>query len=641
MTDALYHRGPDSGGTQVERVGDLEAGLGARRLSILDLSPAGNQPMATEDGDVLLAYNGEVYNFAELRAELQAAGHRFRSRSDTETVLRAYRAWGLDALARLQGMFGLAIFDRRAGRVVVARDRMGIKPLYYHWDGSILRFASELKALLQDPSIPRRIDREALDLYLSVGYVPSPHSLLDGVRKLEPGHALIVNEDGLTQRPFCSWQPAADVVRLSREELIARVRQGVERAVRRQLVSDVPVGLLLSGGIDSSIVATVAAASSERPLHTFSAAYEAAGSLDGSVDAYNEDRQYAARLADQLGFVHHDVLVKTDRCWEEELPRLAAALDEPLFEPVYLTLHLLCAEAQQQGVRVLLTGDGADELFYGYGARYAMPARGRKYRRLPLGRAVAGAAARWAPSPGLRQQASNVYRLLSARTPAQRYLVYSEIFPVVERADLLGDPRLGRGETPAERVVAAAMQPAAERDFVQAFAFADLRLWVREHWNPRLDRISMRHSIEARVPFQDDELIDQFGALAPELNLSGTVGKQLLRQAFADHLPPDVLHRAKRPFMAPGVHWVRSSLGRFARELLAPSRLRRFDLLAPAAADRVLQRAIREGEARSLEVWTVLALQLWCEAYLGSAPPSPAPRPAAEPAAHCVAVAEK
>ncbi len=624
MTQALYHRGPDSGGTRVERVGDLEAGLGARRLSILDLSPAGDQPMATEDGDVLLVYNGEVYNFAELRDELAAAGHRFRSRSDTETVLRAYRAWGLDALPRLQGMFGFAIFDRRAGRVVVARDRMGIKPLYYYWDGSTLCFASELKALLLDPSIPRRVDREALDLYLTVGYVPSPHSLLERVRKLEPGDALIVTEDGLTRHTFATWQPAAGVAGGSREELVARVRQGVERAVRRQLVSDVPVGLLLSGGIDSSIVAAVAAANSDRPLHTFSAAYASPDRADEAVAAYNEDHQYAAQLAGQLGCIHHDVLVKTERCWEEELPRLAAALDEPIFEPVYLTLHLLCAAAQEQGVRVLLTGDGADELFCGYGARYAMPARARKYQRLPLARAVAGAAARWAPSAALQRQAGGIHRTLSARNAAQRYLAYSQVFPTAERAALLGDPGLGRGESLAERVVAVAMRPAADRDFTQALAFTDLRLWVRDIWNPRLDRISMMYSIEARVPFQDEELLDQFGWIAPELNLVGTVGKQLLRQAFADRLPSAVLQRAKRPFMAPGVHWVRSGLGSYARELLAPARLRRFGLLDATAAERVLKRAVREGEARTFEVWALLSLQLWCEAYLGPRPALPA-----------------
>jgi asparagine synthase (glutamine-hydrolysing) len=622
MCSLLVHRGPDSGGVVEHRLGRLAAALGARRLSIRDLSPIGNQPMSTTDGLVSLVYNGEIYNHQELRRELLARGQTFRSHGDTETVLHAYHEWGLDALARLQGMFALALFDRRAGRLVLARDGMGIKPLYFRWDGRMLRFASELKVLLADAGIPRRVDPDGLELYLTFGYVPSPYTLIDGVKKLEPGRALVLDEAGLTWHDFRRWQPSAapgdetPSATARCDDDTTRLR--VQRAVRRQLVSDVPVGVLLSGGLDSSIVATLAAEHA-RPLHTFSAAYRVDGNPSAPLRSYNEDSAHARRLAERLGTVHHEVVLDASSDAEGTLRHLAAQLDEPLFEPVYVVLHLLCAEAQRQGVRVLLTGDGADELFHGYSARYQMPARAQKYRRLPLARQLADLAARLAPAPAVRSQAAGVRRILRARTPAQAYLAYTEVFEGPERARLLGrDPVAGTDGELAEAVVERAMGLASALGLTHALACTDLLLWVGEHFNPRLDRISMMHSVEARVPFQDDELVDHFMWIDPRVNLAGGAGKGLLRRAFADRLPGDVLQRPKRSFQAPGATLTRHGLQRLVPELLGAGHVRQFGLLDPMATQAVTRRALDAGQPRNFELWTLLALQLWCDAFLGA-----------------------
>jgi asparagine synthase (glutamine-hydrolysing) len=302
--------------------------------------------------------------------------------------------------------------------------------------------------------------------------------------------------------------------------------------------------------------------------------------------------------------------------WEELLRRLASQLDEPLFEPVYVVLHLLCAEAQRQGVRVVLTGDGADELFYGYSARYHMPARAEKYRRFPFARQLADVTARVAPTSRVGRQAAGVRRLLSARTVAQRYLAYSAVFEAEDRIRLLGHRVDGFDRLP-ELVVTRAMGDSARLGFTQALAATDLRLWVGEHFNPRLDRISMMHSVEARVPFQDDELIDAFLGRDPRLNLEPGAGKALLRRAFADRLPAKIVRRRKRAFQAPGATLVRHGMRPMVSELLSGGHVRQFGVLEPTATETIAQRAMQGGEARSFELWSLIALQLWCEAYLG------------------------
>jgi asparagine synthase (glutamine-hydrolysing) len=282
---------------------------------------------------------------------------------------------------------------------------------------------------------------------------------------------------------------------------------------------------------------------------------------------------------------------------------------------VYVVLHLLCAEAQRQGVRVVLTGDGADELFYGYSARYQMPARAEKYRRLPFARQLADVTARVVPASSVGRQAAGVRRLLSARTAAQRYLAYSTVFDADDRARLLGH-RPARSNQLSETVVTRAMGAAARLGLTQALAATDLRLWVGEHFNPRLDRISMMHSVEARVPFQDEELIHAFAGLDPRLNLEPGAGKALLRRAFADRLPADIVRRRKRAFQAPGDALVQHGMPAMVAELLSSRHLRQAGALEPSAAEAIARRAMQSGETRSFELWSLIALQLWCEAYL-------------------------
>ena len=342
MGESLFHRGPDQGGVYLDPESSpsagLTVGLATRRLSILDLSPAGAQPMRTPDGTACIAYNGELYNEPELRRELEGRGYRFRSRSDTETVLCAYQEYGPDVFARFNGMFALAIHDRRRQRLVLARDRMGIKPLYYAWDGRRLVFASELRTLVWHGGIEPVPDEDGLDLYLTFGFVPSPYSLIKGVRKLPPGSILTLDAGGTPQvRRF--WQPAigGDRTDGGAGGTPDAVRETLKGAIRRQMRSDVPVGVLLSGGVDSTIVAACAAAETGRPLDTFSIVFRSARSAIG--EEYNADAGYARRVAETLGARHHEVVCDDGGAAEdgdEDVPsllrRLAIGLDEPVWE---------------------------------------------------------------------------------------------------------------------------------------------------------------------------------------------------------------------------------------------------------------------------------------------------------------------
>jgi asparagine synthase (glutamine-hydrolysing) len=593
MRDAAAHRGPDDAGVWCSDCGDV--GLGHCRLSILDLSPAGHQPMRR--GAATVAYNGEVYNFAALRAELAGRGHAFRTSTDTEVLLAAYDQWGDACVERLRGMFAFAIHDSARGRLLLARDRVGEKPLFYAHVGGTLHFASELKSLLADPAFPRELDRDALEFYLAYGYVPGHRCILKGVSKLPPGHlATFRLEDGaLEVRPY--WRlpaPALDP-RADPRELVEELDALLLDSVREQLVADVPVAVLLSGGLDSSLVTAMAARSSDRPVRTFTASFPGQGVFDES--------DHARRVARHFGTEHTQLPVEPDSL--ELMPLLARQYDEPIADSSMIPTYLLARMVRRQAT-VALGGDGGDELFGGYD-HYRLILRQEQLRRVvprPARRAAAAAAAALpvgvrgrnhlvAFGGGLGESIAgvNLYfdaasrrALLSAAAPE------GSIVPEAYRAGLGADRA-----TPLQRATA-----------------ADFLSYLPDDVLVKVDRAAMLTSLEVRAPMLDHRIVEfAFGRVPDHLRATPQGGKLLLRRLAAGLLPPEVDVTRKRGFSIPLAAWFRGPWGGFVEQVLAE--------VPPALFDRGfvtgLIAAQKRGLSNSHRLFALAIFELWRREY--------------------------
>ncbi|WP_040383587.1 asparagine synthase (glutamine-hydrolyzing) [Deinococcus apachensis] len=554
-SDVIFHRGPDQGGC----VQQGPFGVGTRRLSILDLSPAGNQPMRGER--FVLAFNGEIYNHWDLRRALAREGvgpDAFRGTSDTETVLRAVEHWGVrTTLARLNGIYALALWDTRDASLTLARDPLGVKPLYVQRGPGGVQFASELKALR--PHATGGLDREALALYFVFGFVPSPYTLLKGVRKVRPGEVLRIYRDSCRQAWITpeAWEQPLDPGQTPEEQ----VRATVEHAVERQLLADVPLGIALSGGVDSTLVAVLAARRTS-DLSSFSIRPAHAGGPAAGADA-----DLAAVTARMLGFRHHEIAVRPQEVLEESI--VLSMLDEPVNEPYILAEILLSRATREAGVPVLLTGHAADELFLGYEG-YTSVQRWLSHNRIPLLGAALPLVDRLPFLPDERRQD---YRLAIRgwrRPLPEWYVLSTSAFSVEEAATLTGLPaegvRAAVDGVMREAVDAAGRLPAG-RDLhpLELFARLDLVLNVTDHYNLRLDRASMSQSVEARVPFQDLEVVNTALRLPHTTLLQGGL-KGLLKDAFADLLPEEIRGRHKQKFQAPVARWVAEPLAPWVEE---------------------------------------------------------------------------
>lgn len=611
----MGHRGPDAGGTFVGQTDRFSVGLGSQRLSILDLSPAGNMPMASEDEKVWIVYNGEIYNHPALRATLERKGHRFRSRTDTETLLHAYEEYGLDCFAKLNGIFACVIYDERNGRVVIARDRMGVKPLYYMEQPGRMVCASELKALVGTGLVPFALDATALDVYLALGYVPAPHSLVRGVKKLTAGTFGVFEGDRLRLESF--WRPSARPVSPPPwTETVTQTRAVVASAIRSQMMSDVPVGVMLSGGLDSTIVAAVAKDESNEPLHTFSIGFETRQSDLEPI--YNLDRQYARRVASELGTVHHEIVASDDAALAPQLRRLVLQLDEPVWEPSFLSIYLISTLAREHGVKVLLSGDGSDELFGGYPWHPAL-LRLETIERVPGLRPLFALLARLPVSPTTRQKARDLlakYR----RGDVAKYHAQYDIFDGPTRARLFARPQAA---DPVDALVEPLLAGHEGSSLAARFALLEAILWVGEHFNQRFDRMTMAASVEGRVPFLDNAVVDLALSMSFKDKLRGGLGKAPLRAAFADMVPDFVLQRPKRPFAAPATAWTQGALRSLTLQALSTQALAALPGIDPDVALPVLTR-FREGQpVRQEQVWTLLHLALWTEAMSDLAAKTP------------------
>jgi asparagine synthase (glutamine-hydrolysing) len=596
MSDLLVHRGPDSAGEHI----DNGVALAARRLSIIDLEH-GDQPIANEDGSCVVVQNGEIYNYPELRRELERAGHELRTRCDTEALVHLYEDHGVGFAERLRGMFAIAIWDARRQRLVLARDPYGIKPLYYRHLGGELRFASELRAL------PRgEIDLDALEAFLAFNSIPAPYSIFRDVRKLPAGHVLVWEEGEVSLERYARPGPATgDGVRTGDEaELVEELRARLDDSVRAHLLSDVPVGVLLSGGVDSAALAALAAQESADPVHTFTI---------GFAERSFDERADARLVAERYGTEHHELLVRPDP--EPLLQALAEAFDEPFADSSALPTYLVSQLAAEH-VKVALSGEGGDELFGGYFTYTADLFADRVAPLARLARPLVEVLPASTRKASLDYKAKRFVRAAHL-PPLERHHGWKEIFSADARAEITGR-RTAFDPVDVYRARYAETTGAPQLARLQD---VDFGVYLVDDLLVKTDRASMAHSLEARVPFLDPVVTNLAFALPTRLKVRGLAKKVLLRKAVEPLVPSEVVHGRKRGFSIPAAAWLRGELEPFARETLAPENLRRQGFFQPEPIGRLLDEHAAGREDWSRQLWGLLAFTLWFERHVEQEPP--------------------
>jgi len=591
---ALVHRGPDGGGFWTN--GPMA--MAHRRLSIIDLSQAALQPMTNEDGSIAILVNGEIYNYQELRRDLEGKGHRFRSQSDSEVVVHLYEEVGARVPELLRGMFALAVYDARTRKLLLARDRFGEKPLYYAQRSDGFVFASELGALLADPATAAEISPEALDAYLALQYIPAPQTIFKGIYKLPAGTLLELACGGEARsRPYYRLQYAPTLAGLDEVEAARRVRAAVEEAVAMRLMSDVPLGAFLSGGIDSSIVVACMARVASKPVKTFSI---------GFVGTELDELPYARLVAQRYQTDHHELIVKPDMT--ALLPSIVRHHGEPFADTSSLPTRYLC-EMTRREVTVALSGDGGDEAFGGY----------RRYRWAALARRLANTPAPlpWltgallAALPGASAHTLRDFARRLRHDEATRYLGLICHFSHEQRALLYG-PAL-RETLKTDRALdlfRARLAAATAQDPTSRLCELDSQTYLPDDIFTKVDIASMTHSLEARAPFVDHVVMELGAALPGRLKLRGRVGKYILKKAFADLAPAPIRKRRKKGFSSPTHGWFAGPLWGYAQELLLSAPARSRGWFAPAAVEDLLRRN-RSGEDHGERLWNLAVLEQW------------------------------
>ena len=553
MCDAIVHRGPDDSGVKVWK--DHGVGLGHRRLSIIDLSPAGHNPMSNEDGTVWIVYNGEIYNFQEMRRDLEQSGHVFRSNSDTEVVLHAYEEWGDDHVQHLRGMFAYALYDRRprgvqggadancSFRLLLVRDRVGIKPLFYYWDGCTFLFASEIKAIRTYPGLDFEVDQSALFDYLTYLYVPAPKTAYTHIRKLQPGYQLVFSGGHIQTRQY--WDVPLDAPNPARnpDEAAEMVRHLLTEAVRLHMISDVPVGVFLSGGVDSSTVTALMAQISAEPVRTFSIGFDVAA---------HSETGYARLVAERYRTQHYERIVGVDSV-RQMLPRMVEMYDEPYADGSAVPTLRVSATAREQ-VKVVLSGDGGDEVFAGYNW-YTAWLRRRALDTVPLSarQPVFGALSRvWPPSWRGQGWLSDI-----ASGPLERYARLMEMFSPERKRQIVA-PDLARQFADYDDYWYFRQFWREEMDPLTRLQYLDLKTYLPDDILTKVDRASMAVALEVRPPLLDHVLIENVFALPSQWRAPNGAKKHLFKQAVRDLLPEPIVSRSKKGFSAPWTVWLRS-----------------------------------------------------------------------------------
>jgi asparagine synthase (glutamine-hydrolysing) len=595
MNETLVHRGPDSDGSVI----DGPCGLAMRRLSIIDLA-GGDQPIANEDGRIQVIQNGEIYNYRELMEGLRGRGHTFSTHSDTEVLVHLYEERGPAFVEALRGMFAIAIWDARHGRLVLARDRFGIKPLYYRVAGGQLSFASELKALLRQPGFSREIDPAALEAFLAFNSIPAPLTIFSEARKLPAGHTLVAESGEVEIHRYARPTPVpADQVRTEGDEALAEELRGRLRdSVRAHLVSDVPVGVLLSGGIDSAALTALAAAESGYRVSTFSIGFE-----EQSFDELEQARLVAKRY----GTDHHELVLRPDAV--DLLPRLVDAFDEPFGDSSALPTYLV-SQLASDTVKVVLSGEGGDELFGGYYTYVADRLAPRIGKAAPLLRPLVD---RLPSSSGKVSFDYKAKRFVRAAhlPPVERHHAWKEIFSADAQDELLSDSRTS-DPLDVYRARYGETEGAEELARLQDL---DLGIYLVDDLLVKTDRASMAHSLEARVPFLDPVVAELALALETKQKVRGFSKKRLLRRAAAPLVPREIIRGRKQGFSIPVAAWLRGDLAGFARDALSSETIERQGYLDPGAVTRVLDEHITGEEDLSRQIWGLLNFTLWYDRY--------------------------
>jgi asparagine synthase (glutamine-hydrolysing) len=597
MCQVIAHRGPDDEGF----FQDSQAALGMRRLSIIDLA-TGDQPVTNEDQTVWLVFNGELYNYRELHAELSGRGHRFATQSDTEVIVHAYEQYGAGCVERFNGMYAFALWDAPRRRLFIARDHLGIKPLYYWTDGELLVFGSELKAVIAHPAVPREIDPLALDQYLTLEYIPTPRTIFKKIHKLPAGHRLIFQDGRLTVEPY--WEIPVRETPKEEAACIELLTELIDDAVRLQLMSDVPLGAFLSGGIDSSSVVAAMSRFSSEPVKTFSIGFDDA--------SYNE-LPYARAVAERYQTEHHEEILQPDIAGLAE--RLVRHLDEPFGDFSIFPTYLV-AEVARRKVKVALSGDGGDELFGGYDT-YVAQGMDRLYRWLPASVRQAYLPALFAhlpPRPEKKGLVNKTKRFVEgAALPGALQHTRWMIFMSQADRQALYRPELRaqlNGDSP-ESLLETYFRRAQGRDSLAQQQYVDIKTYLVDDILTKVDRMSMAVSLEARVPLLDYRIVELAVNLPAHMKLQRGQTKRILRQAMAERLPTSVLSKPKQGFSIPLKNWLRGELKPLLTDLLSPESLRQRAYFDPACVQTWMQEHL-EGQANhSHRLWALMVFELW------------------------------
>jgi asparagine synthase (glutamine-hydrolysing) len=626
MNEAIVHRGPDGGGVHViSRRDEPWIGLANRRLAIIDLSAAGHQPMCNEDGSVWIAYNGETFNFQELRPALQQKGHVFRSESDTEVLIHLYEERGIDFLNDLNGMFALALWDAKTDTLILARDPFGIKPLYYMpLSGGRLAFASEVKSLLAGGILEPRVNDAALHHYLNFLWAPAPMTLFEGVFKLEPGHALIWRAGRYDIKEYWSGVPPAVQKRRSEADLVEELRDQLRGAVKRHLVSDVPLGFFLSGGVDSSAILALATQLANRSMKAYTIAFRAE---DSKHEQSDEDWKYAKIVADRFGAEHHPILVSPSIV--DLLPKIVWHLDEPIADPAAITSYLICKAAREE-VTVLLSGQGGDEIFGGYRVHLA-DRLSKAFHALPRSAVRSGLVPLLDLLPKIRERIPGVrpgkvmayHRylrklLLGAHYGRDtRYVYHRSYYAPGDQSQLYTSDFAGRvaASDPYESHMRY-LRESQGASFVDRMLYLDQKTFLPELNLAYSDKTSMAASVEVRVPLLDQQLAAFMRGVPADMKIRGMKQKYLFKKAMEGILPHDVIWRGKAGFGAPIRNWLHGELKPMIDDLLSEGSLRRRGYFDPAVIARMREDDRTGAADHTYRLWALITLELWMRIFI-------------------------
>ena len=607
MNHTLIHRGPDGEGYFVES----NVGLGHRRLSIIDLE-GGKQPMGNEDGSIQVVFNGEIYNFVEIKKDLEAKGYRFRTRSDTETIIYGYEEWGEDFVQKLRGMFAIALWDSKKQKILLIRDRIGKKPLYYYLGKDRILFASEIKALLIDRSIPKEIDPMALDSYLSFGYVPSPLSIFKAIRKLPPAHIAVCRPGDFLVRQYWHLDMGSEAFHKPEEDVLGELRSLFDEAVRVRLISDVPLGAFLSGGVDSSaVVASMAGLVGKEPLKT---------ATIGFSEKKFDELEYARVVAKKYHTDHSEFVVNTDAL--KVLDDIVWYLDEPFADASAIPTYYVSKMARQK-VTVALSGDGGDETFAGYINRYYMNRLEDSVRRkFPgfLKQNILGPMGEIYPKADFLPKPFRLKRFLSnlSNTFEQAYFRDMSFYflPEMKKKLYQSDFKPMIKDFNAFDILGDHFKINQNSDITTRVQYVDIMTYLPEDILVKVDRMSMAHSLEVRAPILDHKLMEYVGSLPSTLKLKGKESKYIFKKMLENRLPQNILYRKKRGFSIPLAVWLRGELKDFAEEALFSNKAESHSYFNPEYIKGLWKRHLSGRQDYAYPLWGLMMFELWQQRFL-------------------------